>query len=257
MDYEPQAVEFVYIFGPYSGTSEEIEANIRHAEEVSVILNEMGFGVICPHLLTAHFERICKASYDHYMNVDLALLSICHKAVGLRGWRNSNGSNIEHKHCLETKIPMFFEEPEPGQRSLSEITISPTITKYPNQCREFNIVLGKMMRTHLEKNEDYSPANVQGPGMLGIATRMWDKAVRLCNLSGVDVQVTKSEIDILLLLFIAVLDVCRKTGIKIHAALVYTGVVKQAKFEKKEDNFIDLAVYCVIGFLNFLGFWGR
>jgi hypothetical protein len=497
---------WVYVAGAYSGsTYEAIDTNIGLARIRARQLWEAGFAVYCPHLNTQHFEVDCKATYEDYMSADFSFIAICQAVVLVIGWEKSEGAQAEVALAKEMGIPVYLPDQMPE--------ISPTITKYPEQCRTFWQVIGKMYRVHLSKNEDYcvdpdtlvltktfewvkisslvpgdkligfteqaagwatkrkfeetvvesisriklpsylltleddtklissskhpwlvmhgntarwcdtdklqemdrypkpsrlvrlfnvwgfdnsrdagylaaaldgegwlthkestrnsrsghdnwvfmlgfsqrnnemlaeverilklkkivyrrrfsgsteqltwakrnqiieligsirpprllphmlptlgriwhypvslkhkefigdvelisiktttktyiangfashnSPANVAGPGMIGIATRMWDKAVRLLNLSGVDVIVEKSELHLLVLMIIGVLDICRRFGLYIHVALKYVGIRKQPKHEPLVDGFIDLAVYCVIGFLNFLGVWGK
>lgn len=110
-----------------------------------------------------------------------------------------------------------------------KVEVSHTEKTAPEQIRAFMKVLMRMYRTHLEKNADYSPANIQGPGMIGIATRMWDKMVRIMNLTGFDIS-------------------AKFNGF--HGK-------KKAKNEPYLDAFMDIAVYGVIAQLLEADKWGK
>lgn len=104
-----------------------------------------------------------------------------------------------------------------------------TEKRCPNQAREFKAILDKMYRTHLDKNADYSPANILGTGELGLATRIYDKCIRYLNLTGFDID----------------------------ARLVAYIGPKIAKNESIDDTLLDMAVYSIIGLLLRKGAWGN
>jgi hypothetical protein len=105
----------------------------------------------------------------------------------------------------------------------------PTELKYPEQTKAFKEMLDKMYQLHLIKNEDYSPSNINGVGMIGLVTRLWDKTVRILNLSGFNIE----------------------------AKFIEFRGDRKPKNESLEDTFIDLANYGVIGRLMLLGKWGK
>ena len=45
-----------------------------------------------------------------------------------------------------------------------------------------------MYQVYLEKNRDYSPMNILATGMVGVATRIWDKTARILSLLGWNLQ---------------------------------------------------------------------
>jgi hypothetical protein len=104
-----------------------------------------------------------------------------------------------------------------------------TEKKCPEQAKGFREIIERMYRVHLDKNADYSPANILGTGELGLATRIWDKSIRYLNLLGFDIR---AEL------------------------IAYTGP-KDAKNESIEDTLQDLSVYAIIGLLMRSGKWGR
>lgn len=110
-----------------------------------------------------------------------------------------------------------------------------TMTKHiteercPEQAAGFKEIIEQMYQVHLDKNADYSPANILGTGEIGIIVRMWDKMARLMNLLGFDIEVS----------FIKY-----KTPI-------------EAKNESIDDTLIDMAVYSIIGLLYRKGKWGK
>ena len=208
----------IYTAGPYSG---DVDKNIAEARKWAIKLWEGGHAVICPHLNTAHMEKDCKASYEDYIAGDLKMVARCDAIFMLPGWEESKGAQIEHDYAKEQGIPIWHA---PALPSLDQTEID-----YPVQTSAFVREIMTMYRTHLKKNADYSPTNISGPGELGIVTRMWDKVVRLMNLVGFDVVVTKSEF--------------RQP--------------REAANESIEDSYGDLSVYGVIGKLHRKGQWGR
>ena len=115
------------------------------------------------------------------------------------------------------------------QRPVATKAPHPTELKYPEQTKAFKETLDKMYQVHLDKNLDYSPTNINGVGMIGLATRLWDKNVRMMNLNGFEIEAH----------FIA-----------FHGS-------KEAKNESLEDTFIDGANYNIIGRLMLLDKWGK
>jgi len=107
--------------------------------------------------------------------------------------------------------------------------LHPTVASRPLQTREFLRVVFDMYKVHLDKNADYSPANILGTGEVGLMTRVWDKVSRLMNLNGFHIDVELKEFS-------------RSTA---------------PKNESIEDSIMDLAVYCVIWLLYRKGVWGR
>ncbi len=95
----------------------------------------------------------------------------------------------------------------------------PTELKCPNQAAGFREIIEGMYQTHLDKNADYSPANVLGVGEIGIIVRLWDKMIRLMNLVGFDVMVE----------FISYSE------------------PKDPKNESIEDTYLDMGVCAIIG----------
>lgn len=106
---------------------------------------------------------------------------------------------------------------------------SHTEIRNPEQAAEFIRILMKMYRTHLAKNADYSPANIKGPGIIGVATRMWDKMVRIMNLTGFDIEADFKGF---------------------HGK-------KKATNEPYMDAFLDIAVYGVIAQILEQDKWGK
>lgn len=86
-----------------------------------------------------------------------------------------------------------------------------------------------MYRTHLSKNEDYSPASILGTGEIGLVTRLWDKVARLMNLTGFKVEISQA---------------------------VFKAPI-EPKHESVDDTLQDAAVYSVIGLLLHQGVWGK
>ena len=107
--------------------------------------------------------------------------------------------------------------------------IHPTELRRPVQAQAFREILDRMYRTHLDKNADYSPANILGTGWVGLVTRLWDKMARMMNLAGFRLEVINSVYECPL----------------------------EPKNESVDDTLMDMAVYAIIGLLLRAGKWGR
>ena len=213
----------IYTAGKYSGeTYQEVEKNIFLARKVSIELWEKGHAVICPHLNTAHFEDFNnKISWQEYLNGDFNIISRCDAMVMLPDWEKSKGAQIEFQYAQELRMPIYIY-PDLPELWTAEITS-------PLQCEGFREIVGKMYRTHLSKNSDYSPANILATGEVGLVTRLWDKVARLLNL----------------------------TGFKVTILQEYIEAKKDPKNESINDTYMDMAVYAVIGLLLRAGKWGK
>jgi 5'(3')-deoxyribonucleotidase len=104
-----------------------------------------------------------------------------------------------------------------------------TEIRAPAQVKAFREIIEKMYSVHLDKNADYSPANILGAGEIGIMTRVWDKVARLMNLMGFRLNIEKSEF----------------------------ATPKMPREEAVEDSILDLAVYAIIWLIYRQGSWGK
>lgn len=208
----------IYLAGKYTG---DVDRNIADARKVAVACWEKGYATICPHLNTSHFEIDCGATYEDYMKGDMEILLRCDAIVMLPGWEDSPGARMERECAIQYGTPVY-EYPELPR-------ISGTEKDKPLQVRGFISQMMQMYRIHLSKNEDYSTANITGPGELGVIVRLWDKITRLMNL----------------------------IGYKLDVASEYTGCPKSPHHEAIEDTFLDLATYGIIGKLLRDGVWGK
>ena len=80
----------VYISGPISGTTDYME---RFAK-VQKDLEDRGYEVVNPALINSHLPK--STIWDQYMDVSLALLSICDSIYMLPGWEKSRGAVLEY-----------------------------------------------------------------------------------------------------------------------------------------------------------------
>lgn len=104
-----------------------------------------------------------------------------------------------------------------------------TEKRNPRQAAGFRKIIEEMYRTHLDKNADYSPANILGVGEIGIVVRMWDKMTRLMNL----------------------------LGFRINVEFVGYETPRDPLNESITDTYMDMAVYSIIGRLYREGKWGN
>lgn len=112
---------------------------------------------------------------------------------------------------------------------MSDLTPHITEKRCPQQAQGFRDIIERMYKVHLDKNADYSPANILGTGEIGLATRLWDKTIRYMNLLGFDID----------------------------AKLISYSGPKSARNESIEDTLQDLSVYGIIGLLMRSGKWGK
>lgn len=214
----------IYVSGAYSApTIEQRDENVANARAVAVRLWEMGHAVICPHLNTFDMESDCNATYEQYLVGDKNMIARCDAMVMVNGWENSKGATIEQSYAVRLGIPVY-------DANVGLPYLHPTEQRAPNQVQAFRETLGQMYRTHLDKNADYSPANILGTGEVGLATRLWDKTARFMNLMGFKIDVSEPA--------------------------QYSSP-KEPKHESIDDTLIDLAVYAIIGRLLRAGKWGN
>jgi|WetSurMetagenome_2_1015567.scaffolds.fasta_scaffold00049_13 hypothetical protein len=150
------------------------------------------------------------------------LIAVSDVMIMLPDWTTDADCCAERKYAESLEIPVYEYPSVPESKHLTEI-------RSPNQAQAFRELLGKMYRVHLQKNADYSPANIAGTGEVGLATRMWDKMARLMNLSGFNLEVK----------------------------LLNFSQPKEPKNESIEDTLMDMAVYALINLLYRAGKWGN
>jgi hypothetical protein len=218
-----------YVAGCYNaytdmdGVVHSIDENIAIAKKIAAELWTAGHTAICPHANTEHFEILCPTvPYQQYIDGDIEILKLCDFIEMIPNWKYSNGGKGEHAEAVRLGMPVY-EYPEIPP-------LHPTEVNCPEQVKAFREILGRMMRTHLSKNSDYSPANILLTGQLGLATRLWDKTARLLNLTGFHVP--------------------------IETTLTFTKP-RAAKNESLNDTYMDLAVYAIIGKLLLEEKWGK
>ncbi len=182
-----------YVAGKYRG---EVEDNIERAMHVSTALWEAGHVAICPHGNTAHMDGA--VSDARFLHGDLVILARCDFLITVEGWEDSVGAVGEVAYAERLGIPIYHsffswdyesENATPPKAKVSGVPpLHPTELRCPQQVIRFAEVLGQMYRTHLDKNADYSPANIGGMGSQGVIVRLWDKMCRLMNLQGWNVN---------------------------------------------------------------------
>lgn len=213
----------IYTAGPYSPyQTQSVHDNIRVARRISIELWQAGHIAICPHLNTADFQiEMPDVSHDFWLERDFKIIDRCDAILMMPDWELSKGSNMERNHAIRHGIPIFYYPDIPP--------LHPTEVKSPVQATSFMRLIMKLYRIHLDKNADYSPANILGTGDIGIVTRLWDKMARMLNLSGFKISVT--------------LDSFEEPQDAVNESLM--------------DTFYDMAVYAIIGILHKRGEWGH
>lgn len=232
----------LYVAGPYSAPTEDgIQANIDKASDIAAELWIMGHAVICPHKNTGNFHNVVpQLTHEQWLKGDKQMIAVCDGIVFVPGWENSPGSREELEYARSIGMT---DDPTKGPITVWFYPDVPelhgTEVKSPIQVKSFRIALGRMMRTHLSKNLDYSPLNIAGPGMVGIVTRIYDKVTRLMNLIGFDIDMTYKNDGTIV--------------VKIHPDFK----PKNPQHEGLQDTLLDLSVYGIIGKLFLDEKWGR
>lgn len=212
----------VYIAGPYRAKGgHTVAENIQAAREAAIKLWGEGHATICPHLNTANFEDDSGLSDEMYLDGDLKILARCDGVVMLGRWQESEGAKGEHDYALHHGIPIWYWPDTPPHH--------PVELALPEQCAGYIDIVMRGYRVMLDKNADYSPANILGTGEVGLVTRLWDKVARLMNLTGFRIRVESSTFEKSL----------------------------KPKNESVDDAYLDLANYAIIGQLLRGGKWGR
>ncbi len=207
----------MYVSGPYRG---DVEANVKRAEEIGAALMAMGHSVIIPHKNTYRLDEYLPDGFD-FLAMDFQQIERVDALVIVPGWGCSEGTRREIALAEEIGLPVYYWPEHPP--------FHPTEVRCPEQVKGFIRIIMRMYRTHLDKNADYSPANIMATGEIGLATRLWDKTARLLNLIGFRFDVAYQGYD----------------------------APKQPKNESIGDNLLDAAVYPIIWMLFRLGKWGR
>ena len=101
----------VYVAGPYNPVSgKTVEENIMAASAVAIELWQHGWVAICPHLNTAHFEKVTRLGSIDFVDGDLLIVKRCDAVVCVPGWTASKGAIREVACAIEHDIPFFVWE---------------------------------------------------------------------------------------------------------------------------------------------------
>lgn len=212
----------LYIAGCYSAQSGRTVADhISLAREAAIAVWRTGNYALCPHMNTAHLDDEIDDPELFYAGT-MELLRRCDGIVMLENWEESQGAIAELKHAQSVGMPVWYYPELPDAPHITE-------QRSPVQATAFMDTIMAMYRVHLDKNADYSPANILGTGEIGLMTRFWDKTARLMNLYGFRLDIRQAE---------------------------YT-VPMQPKNESIQDSWMDAAVYAIIAILLRQGKWGR
>jgi hypothetical protein len=103
-----------------------------------------------------------------------------------------------------------------------------TEKKYPGQVAEFKKILADLYALHLQKNSEYSPANIKVLGQLGVSLRLIEKIIRALNLQGFDALAGK-----------------------------LVDKPKVVKYGSVEEEFKDIATLAIIAMILPTGKWGK
>ena len=214
----------IYVAGPIRPTNgKTVKENCDIAKSVALELWKMGHAVICPHANTdlpiELAEKSCESNV--WLDGDLQMLARSDAVVVCQDSAKSVGTQGELEFASKRGIPVYYYPDVPE--------LHPTEKLRPNQCKAFIDIVMRGYRVHLDKNADYSPANILGTGELGLMTRIWDKIARLMNLSGFKIDIS---------------------GMRYEKPC-------NPKVESISDSILDLTVYGIIWQIYRTGDWGK
>jgi len=231
--------------GDYSKKNPNVQENIRHAADVCTELWENGIVAVSPHL-NSNFEKdIENGNKQVFSDGYLKLMLGCDALLVLGDFFESEGTKREIKYALILGMPIYFlcfgDLTQNEKNWLSELDIDfsydlddlyenkNNLVKYSVQFLTMREIQSAAYFLHVRKNMDYSPANIKGTGMVGLATRLWDKCIRFMNLMGFEIDINDVK---------------------------YVGT-KEPKNETISDNLIDIGNYGYIGEIYRQGKWGK
>lgn len=111
LDVGGDTMKVVYIAGPFrakDGSHWKQERNIRHAEEVALMVWKRGEVALCPHLNTRNFQG--EGDDRIWLEGDLELLKRCDAILMLNGWENSSGATHEYQVAMGLGLEVLFED---------------------------------------------------------------------------------------------------------------------------------------------------
>ena len=94
----------VYLSGAITGTDDYME---RFARAQMLLQNE-GYSVINPALVNSNMPS--DTTYEEYMNMSFAMLSMCDAIYMLEGWQKSCGANREYGYAYANDMIIILED---------------------------------------------------------------------------------------------------------------------------------------------------
>lgn len=96
----------IYVAGPYRAASPWlVEQNIRAAETWALAVAAAGAIPLCPHSMFRFFDKSLEDSF--WLHGTAELLRRCDAIVMVNGWRDSKGSQAEHRIATTRTMPIF------------------------------------------------------------------------------------------------------------------------------------------------------
>lgn len=100
-------IPLIYIAGPFTApTREGVEANIKAAEAVGIVIAQLGGMPIIPHCNTSHPGFEGAQGYQFWVAGTAKLMARCDAVVLVRGWETSKGATGERDLALQLGIPI-------------------------------------------------------------------------------------------------------------------------------------------------------
>lgn len=139
--------------------------------------------------------------------------------------------SVQHAGIYETEkaIQHWLITNKDNLKLVVKSNTHPTEINFPEMCTRFREIQAEMYEEFLKKNNDYSRWNILGTGIVGLATRFWDKTARIMNL----------------------------VGFNIGTGEYTTPKQNMVEDERIEKTFMDASVYGIIARIYLEGKWGK
>lgn len=107
-------MKLIYIAGPYRG---DVARNIAQAREIAAEVWRRGHVGVCPHTMSAHFDRDYPDIPDErYLEGDMMILSRCDGMVLTPDWQTSQGARDEARVARDLGMPIWVYPDLPEER---------------------------------------------------------------------------------------------------------------------------------------------
>lgn len=104
----PNKINLVYLAGPYwHSQPDRRQLHVESAKLHALLVAELGFVPVTPHLNTARFETMTDLPEAFFLQADEQILLRCDAIILMPGSYKSKGTQAEILIALEAGLPVF------------------------------------------------------------------------------------------------------------------------------------------------------